>query len=253
MGKHTQEHGELFESLSGRSRLADREPLPKLLFTVLLLVLCLAENHSIVSLYLLITMTVLNRLVNQAGKGEYRKLLAIPAFFLFTGCLALLLETGEGGIRITEESAITSISVFLRSISAVSILYFLVLSTPFSGILLALRRLHMPEIMLELMYLIYRYIFLLTENFSQMRTASASRLGTCDRKTSFLTFGNSLGNLLFLSLKRAENCFDAMESRCYEGKLEFLEEYEKIKRWEYGAMFLYLVSVFLLGIVVRGR
>jgi cobalt/nickel transport system permease protein len=57
-----------------------------------------------------------------------------------------------------------------------------------------------------------------------MRISAESRLGFCDYRTSLKSFANIAGNLLIVSLQRAGNYYDAMESRCYDGALLFLEE-----------------------------
>ncbi len=51
------------------------------------------------------------------------------------------------------------------------------LSTPFMAILAALRWFRFPEILIDVIRLAYRYTFLLQEEFSRMREASANRGG----------------------------------------------------------------------------
>lgn len=67
------------------------------------------------------------------------------------------------------------------------------------------------------MYLIYRFIFVLSDTHSQMKQAAVSRLGTCDFRTSCRTFGSTAGNLLVASLKKADTYYDSLLSRCYDG------------------------------------
>ncbi len=120
----------------------------------------------------------------------------------------------------------------LRTFGAVSALYFLTLSTPAGEVVRLLGKLHVPGIVTELMYLIYRYIFIMMDTQGRIRTAAESRLGYRDFITSCKTFGASLGNLLVITLKRSGAYYDAMESRGYDGELLFMEEERQFKiRW----------------------
>ncbi len=112
----------------------------------------------------------------------------------------------------------------LKAFSAVSALYLMTLSTPMGEIISVFRKIRVPVLILELMHLIYRYIFILSETNQRQKDAAGSRLGYCDLKTSFRTFSGELANLLVLSMKKAETYYDAMEARGYEGNALFWEE-----------------------------
>ena len=110
-----------------------------------------------------------------------------------------------------------------RALGAVSCLYFLSLSTTMPEILSVLRRAHVPSVMTELAVLIYRYLFVLLSVYQSMKDAAASRLGYSGFARSIRTTGSVYGNLLATSFRRSGACFDAMESRCYDGEIRFLE------------------------------
>ena len=56
-----------------------------------------------------------------------------------------------------------------------------------------------------------------------MKDAAASRRGYSGFARSIRTTGSVYGNLLATSFRRSGACFDAMESRCYDGEIRFLE------------------------------
>ncbi len=103
-------------------------------------------------------------------------------------------------------------------------MYLLALTTPIHEITSTLSRLHVPGILIELMYLIYRFIFLLSETAHQMHMAAQSRLGYWGWRQSMQTFGKSMANLLVTALRQAGNTYDAMVARCYDGRLAFWTE-----------------------------
>ena len=92
-------------------------------------------------------------------------------------------------------------------------------------ILNVLRRIHCPRLILELMLLIYRFIFVLFEISSAIRTAQNSRLGNRDYRTSMKSLQRPWFSALFIrAMKKSNALYDAMESRCYDGTIHVLDE-----------------------------
>ena len=60
-------------------------------------------------------------------------------------------------------------------------------------------------------------------------TAAASRLGYAGPVRSLRTTGRVYGGLLAHSFRRAQACFDAMESRCYDGGIRFLTREKPVR------------------------
>ena len=92
-----------------------------------------------------------------------------------------------------------------------------------------LRRCRLPELMIELMYLIYRYLFVLLGLQQQMTQAATVRLGYVNLRRSLSTAGRVSGGVLAASFRRSGACLDAMESRGYNGKLTFLSHTPKLR------------------------
>ena len=65
--------------------------------------------------------------------------------------------------------------------------------------------------------------------FRSMRDAAASRLGYAGPVRSLRTTGRVYGGLLAHSFRRAQACFDAMESRCYDGGIRFLTREKPVR------------------------
>lgn len=64
-------------------------------------------------------------------------------------------------------------------------------------------------------------------------------------KTSCYTFGSIASNMLIISLRKANAYYDAMESRCYDGDLVFLEEDKNLE-----VMQIVLAAVFIMFLVL---
>ena len=108
---------------------------------------------------------------------------------------------------------------------------------------------HVPKLVIELMNMIYRYIFILMDTQAKMKNSAESRLGYCDFKTAVYSFGHSMSNLFVVSMKRASQYYDAMEARCYDGDLLFLEAEKPLRREQVmaaGLVVLLLTAVWIL-------
>lgn len=216
----------------------------KMVFSLSMLIFCIAADSIPVSLFTLSAMTVLIVGLGGLEMRHYLALLSVPLGFLVMSGLTLALHAsgapqGEFFLHLHFFYVYTSsvdlfyaLSLTLKALGAVSCMYLMTLTTPASEIVGVLRRAHVPKIMVELMYLIYRFIFILLDVHGRMHAAAASRLGHRDFRASVRSFGGIAGNLLVLSMRRASTYYDAMESRCYGGEMRFLEQEKPARAWQ---------------------
>lgn len=250
------------DSRAQNSRLNRLHPSLKTCFSFGCIFLCIAADSLTVSLFLVITMTILTVSIGKIPIGYYLTLLTIPFTFILLGTVAILFEISPnpfglldisiGGwyLCVTQTGQAKALSLICKAFGAVSCLYMLSLSTPMHRIIGVLRRLHLPAVVVELMYLIYRYIFVLLETQGHMKNAAESRLGYRNYRTSIKTMLSSSMNLLFLSLRRSSDCFTAMEARCYDGEIGFLEDTPFISQRDVLAVLCYsavLLTICLLS------
>ena len=115
----------------------------------------------------------------------------------------------------------------------------------------ALRRLHLPAFLVEMMELVYRYIFVLMESASQIRNAQECRLGYGSLKTSFYSMGQLISNLFLRAYRQADRTYTAMESRGYTDEVRTLGLAYETTGWQKGLAVGY--SVLLTGAVLFCR
>ena len=233
-GRHSHGGVLVIDVYARRSRYFAWSPALKTGGCVLLLVLCVASPSPWVPLALALIMAFLT-VWGGIRFHDYLALLSLPAAFLLLSGLALLwdyvpvmdgvaaIPLWNGWLVVTAAAQVRARLVMARALGAVSCLYFLSLSTTMPEILSVLRRAHVPSVMTELAVLIYRYLFVLLSVYQSMKDAAASRLGYSGFARSIRTTGSVYGNLLATSFRRSGACFDAMESRCYDGEIRFLE------------------------------
>ena len=226
------------------------------------LCLCIAADKLSVSVFVIFTMACITVMAGGLSPARYLKLLTIPLAFLFMGTVAIAAGISRRpygdwyisvpwfSLYVTKAGLLQAVLLFTRALGAVSAMYMMTLATPASEMIGVLKRIHVPKMIVELMYLIYRFIFVLSDTHSQMKQAAVSRLGTCDFRTSCRTFGSTAGNLLVASLKKADTYYDSLLSRCYDGDLCFLEEEKWIRGSQAAAAAGYLLLIAAVWILL---
>jgi cobalt/nickel transport system permease protein len=112
-----------------------------------------------------------------------------------------------------------------------------------------MRRVRCPGLIIDLMYLIYRYIFIILTLHHTMYDAAKSRLGFRDYRTSLRATGKIYSSLFARSYGFAGKNFDAMESRCYSTEIRFLERRKELTPLHVSISALFLIISFCLSLV----
>lgn len=231
----------------------------KFAFAVLTLAACVIGHSVPISCLILILTGILTVWKGGIPVSRYLRYLLVLLVFLLLSTLAIAVNVSAvpldlfavpvGKLYLTgsRASLFYALELLLTAMGSVSCLYFLSFSTPMPDILNVLRRLHCPRLVLELMLLIYRYIFVLFDIASAISTAQDSRLGNRNYKTSMKSFGAMISALFVRAMKKSGALYDAMESRCYDGTIRVLNETFPPKKRE---MALIAAAEILLYILV---
>jgi cobalt/nickel transport system permease protein len=216
--------------------LSSFHPAEKFAFSIITLVICICASDLTTSLAVILTMAGVVVLRAGIPLGFYLKLMTIPMSFLVIGVITVAVSVGGASanflysftvgavtLGVTADSLTLAVNLFFKSLGAVSCLYFLSLTTPMVEIILVLKRLHVPPIIIELMSLIYRFLFVLADVAGQMHTAQSSRLGYISLKRSYSSLGHLITNLFVKAYRQADNLSVTLMSRCYKGDLNVLE------------------------------
>lgn len=230
-------------------------------FAVGTLFICVAVRSFLISCIILAVMGCLTVKYSQASLSRYGKMMMWPFAFLILGTIAILADlsvepmgilnipVGSKYIIVTIYSVIYALRLILVSLASVSCLYFLVLTTPMLDFMTLLQRLHCPWLMIELMTLIYRFIFVLLDSALAITKAQNCRLGNRDMKTSIKSMGNMLAALLVQALHKSSTLYDSMEARCYDGRIRVLYESPPAQKKEIAAVCVYLAILLALAII----
>lgn len=166
---------------------------------------------------------------------SYINILKIPMYFLLMGVGMNLLNISVDGkellygckffsfyIGISKISIDTSIHILFRAISSLTCVYFFMLTTPFNQLIFLLKKLHLPDNLIEVTMLIYRFIFILLEEVSDIKKSQELRFGYINLKTSYKSLG-ILVNLLYRRImKRYDDMCVSLDIKLYDGKFHII-------------------------------
>lgn len=248
-----------------QSVLARENPWHKVLLTMLPLLICLWADSWLVSLTVLLAMGGGIFCWTEVGWQRYGKLLAIPlAFLLLSGLtisftrhgageeLLLALAVGDSRYGVAATDFFGAMRLIMRSLAAVSCMYLLILTTPLQDLLWQLRCWHVPQLLLDLMAMMYRYIFVLLEEGEKIHCAQHSRLGYGSWRMSVQSFGQLAAMLFLRAWQRCDRIYDGLQSRGYDDRLNTLEQEYEQRSWLVCLALGFAAGLLLLAVVEKG-
>ena len=154
-------------------------------------------------------------------------IVALPALFMTPGPTLVQLPLG---IAITRTGVLTASFLLLRVGTSVSLAVLFVLSTPWNSVLKALGVLHVPDVIVLMLGMTYRYIHLLLHTTFDMFLSRKSRVlkrmsGVEERRLMAATGGALLGK----SLQISSEVYLAMESRGFRNYPRTMDTFQM--RW----------------------
>ncbi|ACV64442.1 cobalt ABC transporter, inner membrane subunit CbiQ [Desulfofarcimen acetoxidans DSM 771] len=244
------------DSYAYSNKLRKVHPAEKCAFAMVTLIICLAASSLLTSLAVLLIMSA--AVVGYAGIPfrVFAGFMSLPVSFLLVGVLTIAVTVSrEPGVYlwglsfwgfnlgITAAGVAAAVILLFKSLGAVSCLYFLSLTTPMIDIIYVLRKMKVPALFIELMTLIYRFIFVLAETAEKIYTSQSSRLGYAGVNVSFSSLGELASTLFIKSFHRSQMLFQALSSRCYTGGLNVLDNY-----YEFSIKNMLFIAALDLGI-----
>lgn len=151
-------------------------------------------------------------------------LISAPALFLTTGRAIYTLPLL--GWTVTAQGLRAAVSLVMRAETAATFSVLVVLCTPWSNVLKALRVLRLPTVLVVILGMTYRYIFLLLRTAHDMFVSRKSRMGgQLEGRQLRQVATASAGVLMSKTLQLSEEVYLAMRSRGFRGDVYVLDEF----------------------------
>ncbi|MDO8302090.1 MAG: cobalt ECF transporter T component CbiQ [Sedimentisphaerales bacterium] len=122
----------------------------------------------------------------------------------------------------------------------------LVCTTRFSDLLAGMAKMGMPQVLVNQLGFLYRYIFVLIDKAHHiLRARSSRKLRNLGFTTESKTAGAMIGTLFILSLESSERINIAMQARGFDGEFRTIN---KLQMRKADFLFVAIATIFLLGI-----
>jgi cobalt/nickel transport system permease protein len=223
------------DTLAYASRLRQLPPEHKLLFAIALLMITYFTRAPV---QILITIWLGIWTIVYAGvpAAIYLRLLSITGGFWLTSLPALVIS----GVRMFDLPSVhadvwqgfawsnyylyfsyhglqQAAELGTRAIASTSCIYFVILTIPFTELLHIFRRVGCPVLLIDLLMLMYRFIFVLLRTASELWTAQQSRGGYRTHRLWMKSLGLLVGQLLRRTLDNYRQVSLTLESRGFTG------------------------------------
>lgn len=197
-------------------------PLPKLIVTLLYIALVVSfDKYDFTGLlgmilYLIVLMTVGELSIRHSLK----QLRVLLLFVCMVGSANPFLDQtilgNIGPVSITG-GVVSMLTLMLKGIFSVLAAFILISTTSMESICYAMRLLHIPKIMVTLVMLIYRYIILMLKEAERISQAYSMR-APGQKGIHYKAWGTLVGQLLLRSIDRAQEVYESMILRGYDGE-----------------------------------
>jgi cobalt/nickel transport system permease protein len=159
-------------------------------------------------------------------------------------------DLGPLHIALTREGLELFAVLVVKSFLSILCVVLLTATTGFPELLKALERLRCPGLVILILSFMYRYLFVVQDEFMKMRLAKEARSAGRSRRMDWKALAGMVGVLFVRSYERAEAVYLAMCSRGYNGRIIVHHDF-RLKKTD--AAFAILLAATLAGINVFAR
>ncbi len=242
---------------SSQSPLAGVDPLEKGSFFILSLLTVLVSRTLLIPSLVLVLAAVCLLAGGKVAPRFLLKLLTIPLFFVASAVLPVLVSLGrrpfDGGVpflglywAVSPDNIERSIRLLFRSLAGVMCFFSFILTTSSGQIDSLLKKLKVSPVFREMVLLIYRSIFILSDMASDIYMSQKARRGYSGFLVSFNSLGLLCRSLFEKSTAYSDQAAMALQARSCSGLIEFIEpEYRKSVKNRVFLVFYAAVLIFL--------
>lgn len=140
-----------------------------------------------------------------------------------------------GGIFVLRGGVVSFLTLILKGVLCLCASYIFAENTKVDELCASLRRIHVPKLIVTVFLLTWRYIFVMKEEVSVMLEAYHLRAPR-QKGLHYSSWGSFLGQLFLRSFDRADELYQAMILRGYNGNFFYAccrGKYSAFKSWTY--------------------
>lgn len=220
----------IIDDYAYKNKLYKVNPNKKFIIGMLLLILSLINPFNYISLLIIALMSFVIVVIAKIELKDYLHFIKIPLTFLIISIIMILLnfshnkeiflysiKIGNLYVGVTNESLNSAMHLFFRALSCLTCIYFIMLTTPFYQLIFVFIKLHLPDVVLEISMLMYRFIFIFMEEVSDIRKSQELRFGYINLKNGYNSFGLLVSMLFKRMMIRYDEMSIALDMKLYDG------------------------------------
>ncbi len=246
---------DLLDDIAQNSTFRHIHPGTKVLLGLGSLLICLVSPTPVVPLVSGIILSLVLLIPARVSPLVYGELLLAPALFMAFSIIVLLFMLGGGeviwrfspvswiNLTITDGAVRQSVLILCRVFGCTISLFFIALTTPMTDLFNGMKRCRVPVELIDLMMIMYRYIFIIYEQAREIWRAQVMRLGYSRVGEGIRSFSMLCGMLFISSWNAGEDLIRAMDCRCYDGIFPSLDLAEPVQMRSLVPVLLYLAGL----------
>ena len=220
----------IIDDYAYKNKLYKVNPNKKFIIGMLLLILSLINPFNYISLLIIALMSFVIVVIAKIELKDYLHFIKIPLTFLIISIIMILLnfshnkeiflysiKIGNLYVGVTNESLKSAMHLFFRALSCLTCIYFIMLTTPFYQLIFVFKKLHLPDVVLEISMLMYRFIFIFMKEVSDIRKSQELRFGYINLKNGYNSFGLLVSMLFKRMMIRYDEMSIALDMKLYDG------------------------------------
>lgn len=221
----------LLDTIALRSPYKNYHPTEKIVLTLICIYsILLTTSPFILGSYILL-LFIFIYFKGRVPINKLGKMLLIPLPFISISCLSLLysIDWGDGiQLRFLQSHIEPTSRIFLRNIGSILCLYTLMATTPLHHLLQGLETMRCPKVLIELVIIVYKYVFLFIDIASKTFAAQNARWGYTTYTKGLSSFSLLVSNLFIKSMNQGHQLFRHLEARGYKGTLHSISTFNKV-------------------------
>lgn len=221
----------LIDKYAYTNKLKDANPMFKFIFSLLMLIISLSLKKITIIFLIFCFMSSITIYVVNISFKKYFKLLCIPITFLLISIITMIISVdntptsfllqislGKYYIGITQIGIERGLLLFFRSLGSLTCTYFLALTIPMNQLIQVFKKLHLSKTIIEIMVLVYRFIFIFLEESKELYVAQNLRFGYKGIRNSYKSTAILIKILFVRVMERYDELNISLETKLFNGE-----------------------------------
>lgn len=214
------------------NKLTNFNPMAKFIFAIGALLIATILDNLYINMCIFIIMFFLTIFVAKIPLNKYIKIILLPIIFLLLSVIPILLSIANDNVFIwsikisnkylgvSSQGLKDSLNIMMRVLASIHSTFFLALTTPLNNLIRVFKKLRFPDLLIELLVLIYRSIFIFLEESKYIIMAQEMKFGYNNAKNTYKSIALLIKSLFIRVLMRYKDMVIALDSKLYMGEFK---------------------------------